>query len=364
MARKGETMAGKRKASHRGLQGPDRPRSPQRGPHFVEQDQAPSCEAVESLGRSQPYTEHWLRSPGALACHGTGGPGRVTPLEGQQMSSKHRSQHALTGCLVSLLAFLAVGWAKPLQAAEKRTPPNIVIIFTDDQGYADIGCFGAKGFETPNLDRMAREGMRFTDFYVAQAVCSASRAALLTGCYPNRVGVLGALGPSSRHGISDREKTIAQVLRPPATIDELPTVAHLAGAPLPEHKIDGLDIGPLLLGKEGPKSPHESYFFYWDRHLQAVRSGKWKLHFPHPYRSLGRRPGGKDGEPADYSQARTELALFDLENDIGEKKNVASEHPEIVARLKKLAEAMRADLGDSATRQEGSGVRPAGRLDD
>ncbi|HEY7423324.1 MAG TPA: sulfatase-like hydrolase/transferase, partial [Gemmataceae bacterium] len=103
------------------------------------------------------------------------------------MSSKRRPRHALTGFIISLLAFLSIESAKKLQAAEKRTPPNIVVLFTDDQGYADVGCFGAKGFETPNLDRMAREGMRFTDFHAAQPICSASRAALLTGCYPNRI---------------------------------------------------------------------------------------------------------------------------------------------------------------------------------
>ena len=65
-------------------------------------------------------------------------------------------------------------------------PPNVVIIFTDDQGYADVGCFGAVGFETPNLDRMATEGRRFTNFHVAQAVCSASRARNVDGGYPNR----------------------------------------------------------------------------------------------------------------------------------------------------------------------------------
>ena len=91
--------------------------------------------------------------------------------------------------------------------------PNIVIIFTDDQGYGDIGCFGAKGFETPNLDRLAREGRRFTNFHVAQPVCSASRTALLTGCYPNRLGIHGALGPSAKHGIADGETTIAELLK-------------------------------------------------------------------------------------------------------------------------------------------------------
>ena len=73
-----------------------------------------------------------------------------------------------------------------------------MIVFADDMGYGDVGCFGDKGIRTPNIDRMAKEGVRFTDFYVAQAVCSASRTALLTGCYPNGVGILGALGPASR----------------------------------------------------------------------------------------------------------------------------------------------------------------------
>jgi len=92
-------------------------------------------------------------------------------------------------------------------------PPNIVIIFTDDQGYADVGGFGAEGFETPHLDRMAAEGRKFTNFHVAQPVCSASRAALLTGCYPNRIGIHGALGPGSRIGLSSDETTLADLLK-------------------------------------------------------------------------------------------------------------------------------------------------------
>jgi arylsulfatase A-like enzyme len=97
--------------------------------------------------------------------------------------------------------------------AAASSPPNVVIIFTDDQGYADVGVYGAEGYATPNLDRMAAEGMRFTDFYVAQPVCSASRAALLTGCYPNRIGITGALGPRSTHGIHDQETTLAELCR-------------------------------------------------------------------------------------------------------------------------------------------------------
>ncbi|NLE62087.1 MAG: sulfatase-like hydrolase/transferase, partial [Planctomycetes bacterium] len=91
--------------------------------------------------------------------------------------------------------------------------PNFVIIFIDDMGYADIGPFGAKDYPTPNLDRMAQEGRRFTDFYAAQPVCSASRASLMTGCYNVRIGILGALGPRADHGINADEMTIAEVCK-------------------------------------------------------------------------------------------------------------------------------------------------------
>ena len=92
-------------------------------------------------------------------------------------------------------------------------PPNIVVIFIDDMGYADIQPFGAARNRTPNLNRMAREGRRFTDFVVSSAVCSASRAALMTGCYHRRVGISGALGPKSDIGINPDEITLAEVCK-------------------------------------------------------------------------------------------------------------------------------------------------------
>lgn len=98
-------------------------------------------------------------------------------------------------------------------AAADRARPNVVLIFADDLGYADIGPFGAPPHSTPNLDRMAAEGRKFSNFYVAQAVCSASRAALLTGCYPNRLGIHGALGPQAKHGLNPSETTIAEMLK-------------------------------------------------------------------------------------------------------------------------------------------------------
>ena len=94
-----------------------------------------------------------------------------------------------------------------------RSAPNVVIIFVDDLGYADIGSYGAIAHETPHLDQMAAEGTRFTDFYVSQPVCSASRASLLTGSYANRIGIHGALGPGSTHGIHDDEVTLAELFK-------------------------------------------------------------------------------------------------------------------------------------------------------
>lgn len=465
-----------------------------------------------------------------------------------------------------LASCFLLGIRPPANAASQATLPNIVIIFTDDQGYADVGCFGAKGFATPNLDRLAKEGRRFTNFHVAQAVCSASRAALLTGCYPNRIGIHGALSPSARHGIAASEMTLAELLKqrgyatgmvgkwhlghhrpflptrhgfdeyfglpysndmwphhpemgakfPPLplienetiinpnvtaadqcqlttwyteravrfieknkgrpfflyvahsmphvplfvsdkfrgkserglygdvimeidwsvgeimaalkrngldkntlvifgsdngpwlsygnhagsaeplregkgtsweggvrtpwlmrwpgkipagtvcdeflmTIDLFPTLAKLTGAPLPKHKIDGLDIWPILAGQRGAKNPHDGYWLYYAQNeLQAVTDGRWKLYFPHTYRTLGGRPGGRDGIPAKYEQRKLESSeLYDLKNDISETTNVIAQHPDVVKRLEALAEAARAELGDALTKRRGSGVRPA-----
>jgi arylsulfatase A len=459
-----------------------------------------------------------------------------------------------------LLAVLTGLWT-PAPAADR--PPNFVVIFCDDLAYADIGPFGAQGYATPHLDQMARDGMRLTSFETAAAVCSASRAALLTGCYPQRVGILGALGPAAKHGIHDDEVLLPEILKargyataifgkwhlghhpqflpprhgfdryfglpysndmwpkhptnksfPPlplidgektieldpdqtqlttwyteravqfiadqhdkpfflyvphnmphvplfvsekyrgkterglfgdviaeidwsvgqilaalkehgvddqtlvlftsdngpwlsygnhagsagplregkgttwdgghrvpcvvrwpgqipagsecrelcSTIDVLPTLAKLAGGEVPADRIiDGRDIGPLLRAEPGAKSPHEAFYYYWDNGLEAVRRGNWKLHFPHAYRSLS-GPAGKDGEPGPYRQARTELALYDLAADVGESRNVAEENPEVVAELKKLADAAREDLGDSLTGVAGKNRRPAGKL--
>ncbi|MDH4239709.1 MAG: sulfatase-like hydrolase/transferase, partial [Phycisphaerae bacterium] len=149
---------------------------------------------------------------------------------------------------------------------------------------------------------------------------------------------------------------------PASTMDILPTMAKLAGAKLPDRSIDGKDIWPLMSGQPGAGSPHEAFFYYNGWELEAVRSGKWKLHLPHGYRTLAGRPGGTGGIPARYEQGKIGMALFDLENDIGEQHDVSTKYPDVVKRLLSLVESMREDLGDLAKKMTGKGRRPPGRI--
>jgi arylsulfatase A-like enzyme len=462
--------------------------------------------------------------------------------------------------------------------AEEQTP-NVVVIFIDDLGYADIGPFGATDYPTPNLDKMAKQGRKFTDFVTSTAVCSASRAALLTGCYHRRVGISGALGPTAKHGLNSNEMTLAELCKqknyatacfgkwhlglqkqflplqhgfdqyfglpysndmwpfhpnfvdlpadspkrknnyPPlplfdgneivdanvtgedqeklttqytdravkfieenadepfflyvphsmvhvplyvsekfkgksgaglfgdvmmevdwsvgqinaalkkhkleentlviftsdngpwlsygkragsaqplregkgtmfeggyrvstlmkwpgkipagstcdelaSTIDILPTVAAMVDAKLPDHKIDGFDIRPLMFGEADAKSPHTHFACYYKAgELHAVRDRQFKLVFPHTYRSLNGREGTDDGKPIKYVQNKAELALYDLRADVGETTDVAADHPEVMERLMKYAEEIRDDLGDRLQKKKGSGIRAAGRVE-
>jgi arylsulfatase A len=463
------------------------------------------------------------------------------------------------------LVVLPLLWALSIAAPSAQRPPNFIIVLADDLGYADIGTFstitGPLRPHTPNLDRMAAEGIRLTSFYVAQAVCSASRAALLTGAYSNRVGIQGALNHTAQYGLNPDEMTIAEVLKqrgyataiygkwhlghqkpflplhhgfdeyyglpysndmwprhpqrkdffpdlpliegdevvklnpdqsglttwytdravsfierhrntpfflyvphtmphvplfvsdtskgttkgglygdviaeidqsvgrildavrrtnldndtlviftsdngpwmsygnhagspgpfreskatsfeggvrvpfvarwpgripkgavgtlPAMTIDLLPTLAKLAGAPLStERIIDGRDMWPLLAGRSNAQPPHDALYFYWGDELHAVRSGRWKLHLPHPYMSL--EVAGNDGSPGKYVRKEIPLSLFDLEKDAGETTNVADRNPAVVKQLLDYAERARDDLGDSLTQRVGKNVRPAG----
>ncbi len=439
--------------------------------------------------------------------------------------------------------------------------PNVVMILVDDMGYGDLGCYDAGGFETPHLDRMASRGVRFTDFYAASPICSPSRAALLTGCYPQRVGLGDVLNPRSPLGISHDELTLAESLKTrgyrtacfgkwhlgssreflplnkgfdefygipysndmassaqtnpdddawpahlpiiegdtivgkdpdqtelttqytdrairfikesrgapfflylshpmphtpiavsrkfkgrsgrgeygdvimeldwsvgrimsaleqlgleentlvmfasdngPATIfgewggrtgplrgwktttfeggmrvpfimhwpgqipaggvtsevatmmDIFPTVVGLTGAPLPDREIDGRHIWSLT---RGGRSPHDAFFYYLTQGLQAVRSGRWKLHLPHEYTAV--KAPGVGGEPGELTVAEVGTELYDLRRDPGEKMDLALQKPQVVARLSGLANWSRRCLGDYHVQVQGSCVRSPGR---
>jgi hypothetical protein len=116
------------------------------------------------------------------------------------------------------------------------------------------------------------------------------------------------------------------------------------------------------VGERAAWSPHRAYFFYYHRNdLEALRSGRWKLHLPHGYRTMQGRQPGTGGSPGKYDHTvKTGIELYDLETDVGETTNVAAEHPDVIQRLLELVETMRADLGDNLTKRENSGHRPPG----
>ena len=452
-----------------------------------------------------------------------------------------------------------------LGCAENSSSPNIIIILTDDQGYGDLGCYGAEGFETPNIDKMANEGMLFTDFYVSQAVCSASRASLMTGSYAERVGIQGALSPWNVTGLDPSKETIAKILKrrgytnaifgkwhlghrekylplqngfdeyaglicsndmwpvdydgkpltgdkksyyPPmsfwegnqpsekietlsdqaqitnkitaravdfinrnkgnpfflyiphpmphqpiaasdkflgkselglygdvimeidwsvgeiikalkknnidnntliiyasdngpwlnygewggsagplregkgsmweggarvpcimrwpenikpgqiipsiaATIDILPTIAEISGEKNIKNKIDGISLVPIM-NQDQEANPRNELYYYYGEKLIAVRKGKYKLVFPHVYRSYNNVKPGENLHPGAYSQGKAGLELYNLESDMGEKIDLALDLPDVVKELQIVGEKARSVLGDKLTNRIGS----------
>ena len=164
-------------------------------------------------------------------------------------------------------------------------------------------------------------------------------------------------------------------------IDWLPTLTEIVVGKAPALTIDGRSAKGLIFGESGARPPHEALFFYSGTALQAVRSGAWKLHFPHPYITPAGEPG-RGGKPSNWGKLapasikqsgvegiatrhgyrieQLELSLFNLETDAGERHNVAGEHPDVVKRLSALVDAVRKDLGDSLQSIKGSGLRPPG----
>ncbi len=475
--------------------------------------------------------------------------------------------------LFNLILFIGIASNSKAQKATSETP-NIVLIFLDDMGNGDLGSTGALEYTTPSIDKLGNEGLRFTNFLTAQAVCSASRAGLLTGCYPNRIGISGALFPNSTIGINPTEVTMAELVKqkgyttgiigkwhlgdsqeflplqngfdeyfglpysndmwpidfkgepatdwrkdrfPPlfimegnekkipiatlddqanltkqytqkavdfiarnkkkpfflyiahsmphvpinasaqfkgkskqglygdvmmeidwsvgevmkviqqngldnntliiftsdngpwlnfgnhagstgglregkgdtfeggmrvpclmrwkgtipesnisnhlaSTIDIFPTVAELLKLKLPDQKIDGLSLVPILKGDISNPIRKEFYYYYRKNNLEAVRLEDWKLVLPHPGRTYENFKVGKDGFPGDTNEDYSfPKALYDLRRDPGERYNVIGQYPEIVKALDQLAEKAREDLGDDLTQRVGKNVRLVGQ---
>lgn len=149
-----------------------------------------------------------------------------------------------------------------------------------------------------------------------------------------------------------------------SNIDLFPTFAEISGAALPERKIDGVSILSLIEGREGA-NPRESFVYYYNKNdLEAVTDGEFKLVFPHKYVTYGAYEPGNDGQPgklANFEILKPEL--YDLRRDPGERYNVATQNPERLAKLQKIADKWRAELGDNLTRQKGTERREPGLVD-
>ena len=130
------------------------------------------------------------------------------PLENKWDPMAFEKLHNIAFVLISLIGLASV------QSLRAEPSPNVIIVLADDLGYGDLGCYGAKDIQTPHLDRMAAEGTRFTDFSVTSALCTPSRAALMTGKYPGRVGLAtGVLRPDAKQGLAAQEVTLAEVFK-------------------------------------------------------------------------------------------------------------------------------------------------------
>jgi arylsulfatase len=121
-----------------------------------------------------------------------------------------------TICVINagVIQFAFLFWSfNIVRVEQKPVLPNVILILMDDLGYGDLKCYGSFPYHTPKINKLAASGMRFTNFYAAQATCSASRSAILTGCYPNRIGISGAFSPDNKIALNPGEETIAKLLK-------------------------------------------------------------------------------------------------------------------------------------------------------
>jgi len=186
------------------------------------------------------------------------------------MNQKRYFTYLITGIL-----FLSVSCSRSSkQAGDNVTHPNIVIIFLDDSGYSDFSPFGQKKFETPNVQTLADEGITFTNFYVPQAICSASRAALISGCYPGRTRVFNAHGPNDR-GLETTFPTIGEVFKKAGYATAIFGKWHCGDQPETRPHARGFDESCGLMYSNDMWKYHPENPEYWGRYpLQFWENGK------------------------------------------------------------------------------------------
>jgi arylsulfatase A-like enzyme len=173
-------------------------------------------------------------------------------------------------------SFLAAGLGVAARAQQRRRPPNIVLIFLDDSGYADFRPFGQTEYPTPNVERLASEGCRFTNFYVPQAVCSASRSALISGCYPGRTKVFGAHPPRAR-GLDPKFATMGEMLKVAGYRTAVFGKWHLGDQPETRPPARGFDESCGLMYSNDMWRHHPGSRAYDSTPLQFWENGKIKI---------------------------------------------------------------------------------------
>lgn len=199
-------------------------------------------------------------------------------------------------CTATLLWISANSFLSINNEASAKGKPNIVFILADDLGYADLGCYGAKEIKTPNLDRMASEGVRFTDFYAPAGVCTPTRASLMTGYYPKRVGLhVAVLPPNTHSGLSPNEITIAELLKEegymtgcigkwhlgllPQVMPNAQGFDYYYGMPGPNHGKSDLFRNDTLLKKNSEVEYDQITLNYTREAISFIRKNKEKPFF-------------------------------------------------------------------------------------
>ena len=184
-----------------------------------------------------------------------------------------QSLKTILGCLKGLVFSTGIAICSCTSLAEEMQPPNIVVIFLDDSGWADFQPFGEPAYDTPHVDQLVQDGCRYNQFYVPQAICSASRAALLTGCYPGRTKVFGAHGPRKK-GLDPKYPIISEILKERGYATAMFGKWHVGDQPATRPPARGFDESCGLMYSNDMWKYHPGTRFYDQWPLQFWKNGR------------------------------------------------------------------------------------------